>query len=134
MKKIIFIFLIISTLASDNIKEKLVSSIVKIFSPKKNISVFINDENYKTKAKNYNLSVTCKNADFYIIKNMDEISKNCFNETSYILVTNYQDYKKYKNVLGAIFWQKGRLNLIFKKRRLKELSISLPNQYDKYIE
>ncbi len=139
MKKIIlfFISIVILEASSSNIQTDLVGTIVKIFFPEETISVFIDDENYQTTKKTtiFNLSSTCQDATFYIIKNIDNyINNHCFNQNAYILTTNYQDYKKHKNVLGAIFWQKGRLNLIFRKKRLDELYLHLPNKYNKYIE
>ncbi len=41
---------------------------------------------------------------------------------------------KNENVIGAIFWHKGRPNIVFIKDRLKKFGINPPKSLEKYIE
>ncbi len=50
------------------------------------------------------------------------------------IVTKYYLLKKYKNAIGAIYWKKGRPNVVFVKDRLKLFNIQLPDRYKKYLE
>lgn len=141
MKKIL-ILLILSTIieAKPNmVKAKLIEKISNLLLPNKNISMYIKDSNYieikdELKHKHINIVSDCKNANFIIIKNFKQLSNKCDKEHKIIFTTSYKAYKNTKYVTGAIFWQKGRLNLIFRSNKLKDLSIKLPKFYNKYIE
>ncbi len=117
-------------------KVELLHKIASLFVKDKNIVIFSNDKNYafKNKTKLFKVTDDCKNANFLILKNRNRRSERCINSKTYIFVSDYNEFMKIQQAVGAIFWQKGRLNLIFRENRLKDFSIVLPSQYDKYIE
>ena len=75
---------------------------------------------------------TCKNAKVLILSSDKSIPKHCIDKP--ILVLDYALLEKHSNAVSAFFWQKGRPNIVFIKKRLQRFSISLPSTYDKYLE
>lgn len=76
-----------------------------------------------------NLIITnCNNADIIIAvaDSIPDIKKP-------VIVIGYTDFKRYDNIIGSIFWRKGRPQIIFLERNLKEFDINLPQEYKKYI-
>jgi len=49
-------------------------------------------------------------------------------------LTRYKTFKKNTGAIGALFWQKGRPNIIFRKKVLQRYHIELPPEFTKYIE
>ena len=47
--------------------------------------------------------------------------------------TDYHILEDSKEVIGAFYWKKGRSQLLFVKKRLKEHGIVLSNEYKKFI-
>lgn len=50
-----------------------------------------------------------------------------------IFTTDYHLLKKYRDIVGALYWKKGRSQLLFLAPRLKSRHIILPNIYAPYI-
>ncbi len=50
----------------------------------------------------------------------------------YLFGTDYHLLEAYPNVIGALYWRKGRSQLLFVRNRLKKLGITLPDKYRKY--
>ena len=72
----------------------------------------------------------CKKAQI-LITGDEKLLKRC-NKPA--IVTRYYLLKKYKNAIGAIYWKKGRPNVVFVKDRLEMFKIRLPDRYRKYLE
>jgi hypothetical protein len=71
----------------------------------------------------------CENADFMIIgKDFGEIDYN-----KPAIVFDEDLIKKVKNAVGALYWKKGRPQLIFIKSRLDKYKIQLPSEYKGYL-
>lgn len=51
-----------------------------------------------------------------------------------VFFTRYKTFKKNPQAIGAMFWQKGRPNIIFRKKVLQRYHIALPQEFNKYIE
>lgn len=104
---------------------------------KKEIKVCAFDEEYK-KLKGdtfrFTLVDSCENADLIITTSMSNIPLECEKSKALFLVTKYQEYKKSSLPIGALFWQKGRPNLIFSVSRFKELSLVVPSSFEQYME
>ena len=73
---------------------------------------------------------SCKKAQILITGN-EELLKYC-NKPA--IVTRYYLLRKYKNAIGAIYWKKGRPNVVFIEDRLEIFKIKLPDRYKKYLE
>jgi hypothetical protein len=52
----------------------------------------------------------------------------------YFFTNNYKKLIADERFFGALFWSKSRPNIIFIKKRLKAQKITLPENYNRYIE
>lgn len=137
LKKFLFLLICCFTaLNAQYAKAKLVENIIKVLFPDNKVALFVQDKAYVSPKESevFTRMVDCQKADVMIVQSLDGVSKKCLQNSKYIIVTSYNSYKNHKTALGAIFWQKGRLNLIFRKEKLDELSLKLPKNYSKYIE
>ncbi len=74
----------------------------------------------------------CKESDLIIT---DSIPKDCKEGKVYLFFTyNYDFLKNNKDVLGGLFWAKGRVSVIFVRERLEEHGIIVPEDLKKYLE
>ncbi|MCX7760202.1 MAG: hypothetical protein N2Z81_03360 [Hydrogenothermaceae bacterium] len=71
---------------------------------------------------------SCKQADM-VIAGTDELES--FDKP--ILLIGDTEIKDRKDVIGAIFWKKGRPQIIFIDKNLKRFDIQIPREYNKYI-
>jgi len=78
------------------------------------------------------LTQQCEQADFLLLESDREIPQPCQN--SMIFFTRYKAFKHHPNGVGAFFWQKGRVNILFLQERLTKFNIKLPREWDRYIE
>ncbi len=136
--KILFLIVIsITSLFSSNIlklQAEILSSIAHTLIHKKYIKVCVNDKKLAGVSKYCKTLkfVSCSKADIVFTSKDDNISKKC--KTNLIFSTSYYSYEHSPMVVGAFFWQKGRPNIIFRKKKLEHLSIKLPKEFQKYIE
>lgn len=137
MIKIITILLILGLTLNASEKEyatKIIKNLVEVID-KSNTSVWIDDDSDVTgllELKQLNVVKTCKNAKVLILSSDKSIPKHCISKP--VLVLDYDLLEKHNNAVSAFFWQKGRPNIVFLKKRLQHFSISLPSTYDKYVE
>ena len=135
MKNILFILFLITTVyASDDKKASgIFNLIVKEITKKENANVYL----YKTISSiekypgNLKIVTKCEDADVIILSTTKEIPKKC---TKKILFGSRYSHLKNPNVIGSFFWQKGRPNILFYNKRLKEHKIKLDSSFDRYIE
>ncbi len=114
---------------------QLLENVAHAVSNNKIVRVYINDKGFLDKYADTDDIVfvkDCKNADIVITNNIEKLNKACIEKP--IFVTTYQQYKGYKTVIGALFWQKGRPVLIFRRESITRLHIKLPNQLKKYLD
>ena len=50
-----------------------------------------------------------------------------------LFVTDYRFLKDSEDIVGAFYWRKGRSQLLFIEKRLKEQGIVLPKAYQKFM-
>ncbi|MRJ03152.1 MAG: hypothetical protein GXO19_02130 [Epsilonproteobacteria bacterium] len=75
----------------------------------------------------------CEEADIIFTKKISALPESCLNKL--IFVTSYGSYKRHKDrTIGAFFWQKGRPNIIFNTKKISQLHIELPKEFEKYME
>lgn len=117
-------------------KTKLIKMITYLIFNDKNPAIYIQSPEYSylKNKKELNIVNDCEKAVILVIENYNGLSTKCLKNHPVIFVTKYSTFKENKISLGTVFWQKGRLNIIFRKERLKDFSVSLPKQYNKYIE
>ena len=75
---------------------------------------------------------SCEQADIVIVNSINQVESKCMNKT--VLVTRYNLLSQVEQAVGALYWQKGRPNLLFLKGRLGSRGIALGNDYSPYIE
>ena len=137
MIKIIAVLLILSLTLNASEKEyaaKIIKNLVEVIDSS-NTSVWMDDDSDVTgllERKQLHVVKTCKNAKVLILSSDKSIPKYCIDKP--ILVLDYDLLEKHSNAVSAFFWQKGRPNIVFIKKRLQRFSISLPSTYDKYLE
>jgi len=137
MIKIITVLLILSLTLNASEKEyaaKIIKNLVEVIDSS-NTSVWTDDDSDMTgllERKQLHVVKTCKNAKVLILSSDKSIPKHCIDKP--ILVLDYALLEKHSNAVSAFFWQKGRPNIVFIKKRLQRFSISLPSTYDKYLE
>ncbi len=118
----------------EQIKLQLVSIIAHAIVKKKVVKVYLGDKGFLAKTKNVNGVVfvkQCKDADLIIVSKPDSLRGLCRDKP--IFVTNYRGYRSSNLPVGALFWQKGRPVLIFRKRNLERLHVSLPKNLKDYV-
>lgn len=131
MKK--FVLVLVIFLSTDifayQARSKLLTKLLTDILHKEDITVYSNDTKLKLKTIK-----DCKAAEAFVVDSISEFPTYCQDVKNIIFLTNYKEYKKTKNAIGVLFWQKGRPNLILNEKKIKELSIELPKEFDPYVE
>ncbi|MEA3330406.1 MAG: hypothetical protein U9Q29_01780 [Campylobacterota bacterium] len=135
MKKIILFFLIISAVHSENSQKEssIFNMIAKSIASKTEPTVYIHTEIKSLQLFPGDLRIVkeCKEADIVILSTIKNIPAEC--KGKLLFGTRYFHLDK-RDVIGAFFWQKGRPNILFYKKRLELNGIKLDSSYNKYIE
>ena len=136
MLKILSILLILGSMLNASEEEyatKIIKNLVDVID-KSNTSVWVvsDDSDVRGSLKELNMAKTCKEAKVLILLSETNMPKYCLSKP--ILVLDYDLLEKHSNAVAAFFWQKGRPNIVFLKKRLQHFSISLPPTYEKYVE
>lgn len=135
-KKIFLLLLLIysSIFASSlDIKQQICRRILHgVFQEKADIKVWSDTKNCHNVLADSSIVFvkTPQEADILVVSHEENILAD-----KPIFVRKYYLLKKYKErAIGGFYWQKGRPNIIFIKKNLKKFSISIPNEFRKYIE
>lgn len=68
-----------------------------------------------------------------LLKRLSQYSdSHIVDEKSILFTTHYNLLKESKRIVGAFYWRKGRVQLLFIKNRLKHYGIILPKEYEKF--
>lgn len=76
----------------------------------------------------------CREANFIFIKRGAKIDEVCKNKERLFFTNNYRKLLSDTTFFGAFFWNKSRPNIVFIKERLETYSVSLPKEYEKFVE
>ncbi|WP_187647575.1 hypothetical protein [Nitrosophilus labii] len=140
MKKIVILLvLVINLIASvTKIEKEIYSTILKaLFPQKKIIKIWVDNHHKKKLFRKINLvklTNNYKNADILFVYNTKTL-KDEKRDKAIIFVGKYTLLKDYQDrVIGGFFWQKGRPNIIFLRKNLEKFNITLPSNFEKYIE
>ena len=138
MKKLLLIF----ALSCWHLSALEVRSTLKIYHDlfasllhKSHYTIYTDDkELYRIFSKSSNISLvqTPSSADALIISKKSSLKYIPHSGRAIILATKYSLLHHSKNIIGAFYWRKGRAQLLFIKKRLKRLGISIPAKYLKY--
>jgi len=138
--KILFILIFITQTLfaitnSDKLRVQIIEKIINEISLTKDKKVWSDNQNILYQLKyNDKLQVTydCKDATILILENKKTIEKEC--EDKHIFVLNYQLLKDIPKSFGALFWKKGRPNIIIINPRINLQAIRVSNNLKPYLE
>ncbi|WP_281951644.1 hypothetical protein [Nitrosophilus kaiyonis] len=140
MKKFFLIILIFFNLFAsvENIEREIYSTIIKsIFPKKETVKIWVDDNKKVSIFKKIDfakITDNYENSDILFIFHEKSL-KDIKTDKIIIFVGKYSLIKNYQNrVIGGFFWQKGRPNIIFLRKNLQKFNISLPKEFNKYIE
>jgi len=77
-----------------------------------------------------------EDADIVLITNKEDIErlrKKGISSGTILFATEYRLLKSYNEIVGAFYWRKGRSQLLFIGKRLKNHDITLSSSYRKFI-
>ncbi len=139
MKTVVSIlFLIVTAFASESryvIKAQILEKIFTNISIKNELIVWSDSkELFLELKKNTGLitSLECKDASLIILKDKKNLKESCYKKSIFVL--DYSLLKEIPHSFGAMFWKKGRPNIVILEPRTKEQSIKVSDKLDKYIE
>ena len=113
------------------ILEKVVSEIslgeeIKIWSDDKNIIRQLN------RYSKFEITTDCKDATCIILKDKKNLPKVC--ENTHIFALDYKLLSKIPQSFGALFWKKGRPNIVILEPRIKAQRIIISKNLMPYLE
>ncbi len=140
MGRIVLLLLIImeisfaSNYAGDKKMEaKIIEKICTFMMDKRKIHIFVTDE-IKDVFKNSNhirLADNCEKADIIILTKKFPLEK-CGEKP--IFTTKYYLLRYNHNIIGALYWHKGRPNIVLIRERLEKFNITPPHELTQFIE
>ncbi len=137
LKNLLFllIFSVLSYATSlDNVKSQMLYNISAMLTNKEKINIYINDkqfDDFKTFKNKLIRVYDCNKAEILLTNKVENLPENCLHKI--IICTKFKTFKNNPNVTGAIFWQKGRINIIFKKKKMEEFSIKINKTLEQYL-
>ncbi|RLA72163.1 MAG: hypothetical protein DRG78_24200 [Epsilonproteobacteria bacterium] len=113
------------------ILEKIFSEIsigkdIKIWSDNQDILIGL------TNNQNFSTTQNSKDANVIILKDATSIDKITENQTVFVL--EYKLLSTVKKSFGALFWKKGRPNIVIVEPRIKMQSIEITKELEPYLE
>ncbi len=99
---------------------------VKIWSDNQEILLEVKEHN------NYKVVQSCEDATIIILENKDNLKKACSNK--HIFVLKYELLSDIPQSFGALFWKKGRPNIVIIEPRIKKQSIKTSKNLEPYLE
>ena len=113
------------------ILEKIISDIqqtdrLKVWSDDKSL-----EEAFRS-ADKFDIVQTCKGADLIILARKKYVPKGC--EACPVFVLSYELLNDIPESFGALFWKKGRPNIVFIESRLKKFNITLSDALTPYVD
>ncbi|OHE00510.1 MAG: hypothetical protein A2513_06815 [Sulfurimonas sp. RIFOXYD12_FULL_33_39] len=132
------LFLILVTSASEQkyaIKAQILEKVFANISIGKDFIIWSDNKELLfelKKSKNFTTSINCENATMIILEDKKNLEKNCINKPIFVL--EYNLLSEVSQSFGAIFWKKGRPNIIILSPRAKKLSIDISQKLNEYVE
>lgn len=139
MKLIIgVLFSIVIAFASENkdaVKAQILEKIFTNISMNKDIVLWSDNKNLILEFKKSGNIVTTQNiesATLVILEHNTNISCNC--QKKLVFVLEYNLLKELPDSFGALFWQKGRPNIVIIAPRIKSQNIAVSKELEAYLE
>lgn len=99
---------------------------VKVYSDNKDILLEIKNH------KHYKVVQNCEEASVIILENKNSLKKACADK--HIFVLNYKLLSEVPQSFGALFWKKGRPNIVIIKPRIEKQSLKISENLEAYLE
>lgn len=121
---------------------KVYDKLLSVLIPQKNtIHVYVSDQEYKNALKKEKKIVFVdrfEDADFILLSDESTLEqykqyrKRHPEHTALVFATKYRFLKNCHDAVGALYWRKGRSQLLFIAPRLKHYNITLPPSFEKF--
>ncbi len=139
MKKVLLIFLFLASVFANqsNVEKRIYETILNaLFPAKQTICIWVDEPSKVELFKSINGVKVVSNsskADILMLFKGEDIHK--IDDSKKIFANGYLVFQRVKGeAIGGFYWQKGRPNLVFINKKLKESGVSLPKKLKKYIE
>jgi len=120
---------------SDAIRVEILEKIFGGLSLKEEIIVWSDNEDilkYFTQKEHYKTVEYCIDANFIVLEFTSQMSVECLKKNIFVL--NYNLLKELPQSFGALFWKKGRPNIILVEPRIKSSKIKVSQDLEPYME
>lgn len=77
-------------------------------------------------------SINCENATLIVLENKENIKESCRDKAIFAL--KYNLLTDIQRSFGALFWKKGRANIVIIEPRIKAQSIEISKDLEEYLE
>jgi len=131
----LFSALILAANGLNHHKIKIIEKIFSEISINKELIIWSDNEQLLKEVQgddNYKTSSNCIDANILIIEKKENIPNECKNK--YIFVLNYKLLSDVPQSFGALFWKKGRPNIVIIEPRIKTQLIKVSKNLDPYLE
>jgi hypothetical protein len=139
MKTVFFSLIFIVTLqafdASNGLKQQILEKILTNISLNKELIIWSDNKELIEefdKKDSFTTTADCKDATLLILENKKNLDKTCHEKAIFVL--DYALLKEIPQSFGAIFWKKGRPNIVIIAPRAKQSSIIISEKLDDYLE
>ncbi len=137
MKILILIILLSLSLVSSstNYQVKILEKIISEISIDKKIKIWSDNSKILTQLKNnkkYHVVNSCKDATIIILEDKKNLIDDC--NVKYIFVLNYKLLIDLPRSFGAMFWKKGRPNIVIIEPRIEAQNITISKGLEPYLE
>ena len=121
--------------SSINHQVKILEKIISEISLKKQVMIWSDDKEILfqlEKNKKFKVTKHCQNATLIILKEKEELLAACAN--AHIFVLNYELLSEIPQSFGALFWKKGRPNVVILEPRITAQKIKISQNLKPYLE
>lgn len=132
---ILFSFLTLFASEANNLQAKILETIITNIHLNKNTVVWSDNKNILSELKKHKtllITENCKDATVIILQDKKNLEENCVSK--HIFVLNYNFLNDIPQSFGALFWKKGRPNIVLIEPRIKCQLIKISKELEPYLE
>ncbi|PHQ65129.1 MAG: hypothetical protein COB99_05750 [Sulfurimonas sp.] len=132
---IFFVTVTFASDSSDNLRIQILEKIISDISVNEETKVWSDNKNILNTLKSHNILNTtdnCEDATIIILQEYNNLITQCSSRAIFVL--NYKLLSDIPQSFGALFWKKGRPNIVIIKSRIKAQSIQVSNDLNPYLE
>lgn len=132
---LLFPIMLFSHEHTDDIKAEILKKVFTEISLDKEIVIWSDNKNLISQLKSktsFTVVPSCEGASLVVLEDKQNIDKECLDKP--IFVMNYSLLKEIPQSFGALFWKKGRPNIVIIAPRAKERAIGISKKLDEYVE